>query len=190
MLKYGTEEWNEAYLELIRKRKISEPKPYLIFTPEWVHEFEKAIRTDARYKEAAKLWEGSVILIFKPDPLAGLDNEIFIFIDLWHGECRGAKLVPPEIGRKGDFVLVAEYREWKGILKKELNVVKEITRGNVKLAPYDLKKAAKLAASSQAAIRLVELADLVGTRYIDEISPEEQKAFDALLKELKTEFGI
>jgi putative sterol carrier protein len=190
MYRYGTKEWDEAYANMIEERRNTEPVPFILGTPEWVYEFEKKIQADDRYKEVAQKWEGSVVLVFKAAPQAGFDNDVFLFMDLWHGECRSARLVPPEIGRSGEYVLEAEYDRWKRILKKELNVVKEMATRKLKLVPFDFKKAAKLTAAAQAAIRLVDLGSDVGTRFPDELEAEQAEAFKALLQELKTEFGI
>lgn len=43
------------------------------------------------------------------------------------------------------------------IVNNQLNVVRAIATGKLKLIPFDIKKAARLAAASQAAIRLVDL---------------------------------
>lgn len=190
MYQYGTEEWGEAYATLVEERRKPESKPYIVCTPEWVSEFEKKIQGDDRYKEVAKKWEGSVVLVFKADPQAGFDNDLFVFMDLWHGECHSVKLVPSEIGRSGDYVLEAEYERWKRIMKKELNVVKELATRKLKLVPFEFKKAAKLTAAAQAALRLVDLAGEVGATFPDELEPELVISFKALLKELRTNFGI
>ena len=108
MANYGTKEWDENYAKLIEERKKSEEKPYVVGTPEWIAEFEAAVKGDERYKKVAKTWEGSCILVFKADASAGLDEDLFIFLDLWHGDCRYARLVPSDIGRSGDFVLEAD----------------------------------------------------------------------------------
>jgi putative sterol carrier protein len=189
MYQHGTKGWDEAYAKLIEERMKVEPKPFILGTPEWVYEFEKKIQRDERYKEVAQKWEGSVVLVFKAEPRAGFDNDVFLFMDLWHGECRSARLVPPEIGRNGDYVLEAEYDRWKRILKKELNVVKELATRKLKLVPFEFKKAAKLTAAAQAALRLVDLGGEVETRFPDELEAEQTEAFKALLQVLKTEFG-
>ena len=190
MPKYGTKEWDENYAKLMEERKKSESKPYVVGTPEWISEFETAVQGDDRYKKVAKTWEGSVILVFKADPSAGLDEDLFVFLDLWHGDCRYARLVPSDIGRSGDYVLEAAYERWKKILKKELNVVKEIATRKIKLVPFDFKKAAKLAAAAQAALRLVDLAGDVGASFPDDMEPDQFESYKALLKQLKTDFGI
>jgi len=190
MYQYGTTEWDEAYAKLVDERIKGEPTPFILGTPEWVYEFEKRIQGDNRYKEVAQKWEGSVVLVFKAEAQAGFDSDVFLFMDLWHGECRSARLVPPEIGQSGEYVLEAEYDRWKRILKKELNVVRELATRKLRLVPFEFKKAAKLTAAAQAALRLVDLGAEVVTRFPDELEGEQTEAFKALFKALKTEFGI
>ena len=190
MYQPGTKEWDENYARLVEERKQSQSQPYIVGTPEWASEFEKRIQGDDKYKNAAKTWEGSCVLVFKAKEEAGLQEDVFVFMDLWHGECRSVKIVPREIGRSGEYVLEGEYDRWKKILRKELNVVKEIATMKLKLVPFNFKKAAKLAAATQAAIRLVDLSGEVSDKFPDDLEGEEFESFKALARQLKTEFGI
>jgi putative sterol carrier protein len=190
MYQYGTKQWDEAYATLVEQRKKSEQEPYILGTPEWVSEFEAKIQGDARYKEVAKKWEGSVVLVFKADPQAGFETDVFVFMDLWHGECHFARLVPSDAGRSGDYVLEGEYNRWKRIMKNELNVVTELATRGIKLVPFEFKKAAKLTAAAQAALRLVDLSRQVGTQFPDELQPDQLTSFRALLRDLQENFGI
>ena len=45
-LVYGSVEWEEAYQEILRKRKEIATRPFVIGTPEWVDAYEKAIQED------------------------------------------------------------------------------------------------------------------------------------------------
>jgi hypothetical protein len=60
----------------------------------------------------------------------------------------------------------------------------------LKLVPFNFKKAAKLAAATQAAIRLVDLAGEIGGRFPDELESDEHQSFRDLMQRLKTEFGF
>jgi putative sterol carrier protein len=168
MYKAGTKEWDENYAKLVEERKKTESEPYTVLTPEWVSEFEKK----------------------KADPNARLKEDFLVLMDLWHGECHSVKIVSSEVGRKGDYVLEADYDRWKRVLKKELNVVKELATNKLKLVPFNFKKAAKIAAAAQASLRLVELSGQVSDKFPDELESEEFESFKALLKQLKTDFGI
>jgi len=190
MYEIGTKEWDENYARMIEERRRTIPQPYVVGTPEWASEMEKKIQNDARYKQAAKTWEGSVVLVFRDLAEIGLNRDIFIFMDLWHGECHSARIVPAEAGRTGEYVLEAPYERWKKVMRKELNVVKEIATMKLKLVPFNIKKAAKLAAATQAAIRLVDIAGEVSDRFPDELEPEESVAFKSLLAYLNEVYGI
>jgi hypothetical protein len=105
----GTRQWDENYARLVEERTRSESPPYIVGTPEWAASFEAKIRGDEKYKEAAKTWEGSVVLVFKAEPRAGFEDDFFVFTDRWHGQCHSVRIVPSEIGRSGEYVLEAEY---------------------------------------------------------------------------------
>lgn len=190
MYTYNTEEYKKNYSRLVRDRKKSESEPYMFLTPEWCSLYEKTIQEDARYKEVAKKWEGSVALVIKAEPDSGLDRDMFLFLDLWHGQCSFAAIVPPETGRNAEFVLEAGYQRWKKIINGELNVVKEIAIRKLRLVPFDFKKAVKLAGAAQAAIRLVELAGEVGVLFADEQDEEKREGYRTLFEDLRANFGI
>jgi len=76
------------------------------------------------------------------------------------------------------------------ILRKELNVVKEIATMKLKLVPFNIKKAAKLASATQAAIRLVDLAGEVSGRFPDELEEDKFQSFKSMQKDLKSQLGI
>jgi endonuclease III len=82
------------------------------------------------------------------------------------------------------YVLEAKYKRWKRVLKKDLNVVKEIATSKLKLVPFNFKKAAKLASAAQAAIRLVDLAGEVSDKFPDELEPEAFRTFKDFLQVL------
>ena len=113
MYTYNSKEYNENYSRLIRDRIKSGSEPYIFLTPEWCHLYEGKIQQDNHYKMVAKKWEGSVTLGILADADSGLNNDCFLFMDLWHGTCNAARIVPAETGRNADYVLEAEYERWK-----------------------------------------------------------------------------
>ncbi len=190
MYTYGTDDYRSHYDTLLKKRQNTQPEPYIFLTPEWCAAYEATVQQDERYRQVARNWEGSVVLVFQADPEAGFERDKHVFLDLWHGECRSLQLVPESIGRGGEYVLEASYDRWERIVKGELNVVKELATRQLKLTPFDFKKAVKLAAASQAAIRLVVLAGAVGARYPGELHGAEREAFLSFFAELKADYGI
>lgn len=69
---------------------------------------EKLIREDGYYKDIAKTGEGTVAIHMLANPLVGFTKDIYIMMDLWHGDCRSIRLVPPEAGEKAEYVVTAE----------------------------------------------------------------------------------
>jgi putative sterol carrier protein len=183
---YDTDEWEKAYQDMVTKRLAEEPKPYTMGTPEWVATYEQAVQEDATYKEAAKTWEGPVVIHILANPEAGLDNDLFLFMDLWHGDCRFMRLVPKEIGEAGDFVLTGEYDKWKLVMQEELDPLKGVMQGKFKLQG-DLSTVLRAA---QSAGRLAALAGTLDTKFPDDMSADEMDAFKSWMNDMRTEYGL
>jgi putative sterol carrier protein len=181
---YGTDEFEQAYQEELAKRMESEPKPYTYLTPEWVAIFEKAIQKDEVYKQAAKGWKGSVVLHVQAAPQVGLDIDLHVLLDLEDGECRKARIVPPEAGEGGDFVITGTAERWMQVGRGELDTVKGMMQGKLKLKG-DLPTIVRYV---KASIRLTELSSMVGGRFPDELSPEEVEGLRAVVQDLGERF--
>jgi putative sterol carrier protein len=184
-LTYGTDEWIRAYDELVKERAGGGP-PYIMGTPEWVAQYEKMVQEDAEYKEAAKTWEGSVVIHILPKPEVGLIDEMYIFMDLWHGDCRFMRTVPKDAGEAGDFVITGEYDRWRAVMAKELDTVKGMMQGKLKLKG-DLPTIVR---AVKAASRLVDLSAATEPKFPDELSEEEIEKLRVFFREAKEEFGI
>jgi putative sterol carrier protein len=190
MFNFGNDEYLREYSSLIKKRRESESGPFIVTTPEWLDDVVHLIQGDEKYKRVARTWEGSCVLVFESGPDTIFTNNIYIYLDLFHGECGWGGLVSEDIGKSGDYVLYSPYSRWKLILKGELNVVRAIATGKLKLIPFDIKKAAKLAAAAQAAIRLVELTGEAGGIFPDEADDQRKKSYLDVMEELNSRFGI
>lgn len=168
-LAYGTEEWEAAYRELVQKRLQERSKPYIQGTPEWVDAYERLVQGDEVYREAAQGWEGTVALHTLADPDLGMEEDSYMLMDLWHGECRKIRIVPPEVGEAADYILTASFDTWKKIGKGELDTTRAVMQGKVKLRG-DISK---LVRYTKASSRLTELSSTIACRYLDEVGPEE-----------------
>ena len=161
MYQPGTKEWDENYSRFVEERKKAESEPYIVLTPEWASQFEKTVQRDERYKKVAKTWEGSVTLVFKGDPEAGLDDDLFILMDLWHGECRSASLITDEGEKTPEFRITASLDRWRRVIEKKLDPIQGmITRQmNLKGNLMKIMKAPK------AALELVNCCTRVPTEF-------------------------
>jgi putative sterol carrier protein len=132
---------------------------------EWLDAYAERINRSAEYKEAAATWEGDICYVFEPEPERGVTEEVWAWLDLWHGECREARYgVPPEEGEKAKFIIRAPYSRWKEVIKKELDPIKGMMQGKLKLKG-DLPTIVRYV---KAANELVNLAGTVPTEFADE----------------------
>ncbi len=183
---YTSEEWEKAYREMVEERLVKVEPPYVMGSPEWVAAFEKNIQEDELYKKVAQKWEGTVVIHILGDPVIGLDDDIFMLMDLWHGDCRSVRLVPRTVGENADYVLTGGFERWEAVLKKDLDVVKAMMQGKIKLkGPLP-----EIVRYVKASVRLVELAAGIDTRFQTAMSEQDLKAYREWFNELRTRFGF
>ncbi|HSW36352.1 MAG TPA: SCP2 sterol-binding domain-containing protein [Candidatus Limnocylindrales bacterium] len=183
---FGTEEWENAYGDLVKKRLAESKKPYIMGTPEWVATYEKLIQEDENYKEVAKTWEGSVVIHILANPAKGLDDDIYMYMDLWHGNCRYVKLVPRATGESADFVLTGEMERWEAVMKRELDTTKAMMQGKIKLKG----SLPKIVRYVKASLRLTELSAQIDTRFHADMDEEERADYTSWFNALRTTFGF
>lgn len=85
---------------------------------EWLDDLKIKLNTDEQYARIAKDWEGD--LLFAIDPDGSLDEATYLYLDLWHGTCRGVE-VRADLGEPPTFVLRAEYGKFLDILNGKLD---------------------------------------------------------------------
>ena len=133
---------------------------------EWLKLYVERINDSKDYKEAAATWEGDIAYVFEAEPDKGLQNEVWAWLDLWHGDCRGGGIVTQEKGEQSKFIIRAPYSRWKEVIKKELDPVKGMMQGKLKLKG-DLPTIVRY---DKAANELVNLAQTVPTEFADEVA--------------------
>ncbi|MCX7608969.1 MAG: SCP2 sterol-binding domain-containing protein [Anaerolineales bacterium] len=88
-------------------------------SPEWLQALAEKLNSDRRYAEIAQKWEGDMIIVVQP---AGpLTETLYFYLDLWHGTCRKAEMLPGLEGYKPAFILTATYDNITKILLGQLD---------------------------------------------------------------------
>ena len=88
-------------------------------TAEWLKEFEEKLNADERYAQIAKNWEGDMYFLIEPD--GKLKAQVIMYLDLWHGKCRGTEYVTDIACHTPTFTLKAGYTNFARVLKGELD---------------------------------------------------------------------
>ncbi len=142
---------------------MSAPHPFP--SPEWVAAYGAAISASAAYRAASGAWtHGPVALVVPAHPDIGVTEDVGIWLDLERGACRDARVVSRDEAQQAAFVLTAEYRYWKQIIKKELGPIAGIMQRKVSLKG-SLPIVVRFIKSAEA---LVDAATRVPTRFLDD----------------------
>lgn len=131
---------------------------------EWLRMYRDRINGSAEYREAAATWEGAIGFVFEAEPDRGVPEDLWLVLDLWHGECREARMVTPGEGERAPYLIRAPYSRWKEVVRGELDPVKGMMQGKLRLQG-DL---AMIVRYVRAANELVHLTMQVPTEFLDE----------------------
>lgn len=129
---------------------------------EWLSLYRDLINASKGYREAAQTWEGDIAFILEAEPDRGVPHELAAWLDLWHGECREAHMLAAGEGNDAAYGIRAPYSRWREVLAGELDPVKGMVQGKLKLRG-DL---ANIIRHVRAAKELVHLTTLVPTEFL------------------------
>jgi len=135
---------------------------YEVFTQPWAEAWCQALNQDETYARVARRWEGALLLVMEADPAYGLPEPRYVWVDLWHGACRAARVGTPADAARAAFVLQAPASVWYRILKGEMGPIAALVRGQLRLKKGNLMA---LVPYVRAAERLVANAVAIGTRF-------------------------
>jgi putative sterol carrier protein len=127
---------------------------------EWIKAYKEELNKNEAYAEAAKDWEGDFLFIVTPDE--GLDREMVFYVDLWHGKCRDAYMVPSREAKTAEFVYEGPYSNWKKLIMGQLDPIQSLLMRKFKLKG----NMAKIMRYTKAASELVKTANKVPTEFI------------------------
>jgi putative sterol carrier protein len=102
---------------------------------EWAEAYRHAINQNVAYKKSAAAWEqGAIALVALADAQAGLAEAHGMILDLKHGSCNGV-IHTTDRARidQTPFVIEASYANWKAVMRGELDPVRAMLGGQLKL---------------------------------------------------------
>jgi putative sterol carrier protein len=138
---------------------------YTFPSEEWVKAYQDVINSSEAYKKAGAKWtHGAVALICKANPPLGIEEDVGIWLDLEKGVCKEAKIVDGATATSAPFCITGEYSRWKQVVKKELDPVKGMMQGKLKLKG-SLPTIVRFVKASQ---ELVNSASDVDTKFLDD----------------------
>ncbi|HEX4352902.1 MAG TPA: SCP2 sterol-binding domain-containing protein [Polyangiales bacterium] len=130
----------------------------------WAAEYRQAVNANPNYATAGKDWtHGPVALIVKADPSIQLDKDMAIFLDVDAGVCRGATYMPADAARvDAAFAVEGPYDNWKKLILENLDPIKALMQGKLKLTKGHLPTMIRYVESSK---QLLSSAQSVATEF-------------------------
>ena len=130
----------------------------------FIQDFRAMVNTNEAYADAAKDWEGDFLFIIRPE--GPLTSEIVYYVDLYHGECREARLLLAKESVKTAFIYEGPLSSWVKLLAKQLDPIGSLMMGKFKLHG----NLAKILRYTRAAKELVNSVSTVPTEFPPEWS--------------------
>jgi len=113
-----------------------------VFSDEWCEVWEQKVSASKDFAIYNKGWEGTVACIIQKDPAANLEEDRYLFLDFEDGKVNGIRMTDKETAENAKFVISGPYIRWKQVALRELDAVKGMMQGKLKLKgnlPYMVK---------------------------------------------------
>lgn len=132
---------------------------------EWTQAFKDAVNENESYRRHGKPWTfGAVAMVVKSDPSIGIEEDTGMILDVHEGTCRGTEFVKGmEAVAGAPFVIVASYDRWKEVIGGNLDPIKGMMEGKLKLTKGHLPTMIRFVESSR---QLVVSAAKVPTEFL------------------------
>src|SRR5919199_1343782 len=138
---------------------------YKAFSQEWADAYKQALNESKVYRQAGKGWKWTVGLVVEAEPDKNVPEDQGLFLDLYEGEARDVRAVTGEQARKSDFVISAPYTQWKKVMLKELDPIRGMLQGKLKVKG-DLPPIVRYTKASQ---EMAECTSRVEVEFPDEV---------------------
>ena len=128
-------------------------------TDEWSKELQTELNNSDAYRKAAAKWEGDFYFVVEKG--AVVPEDVYLYLDLWHGEARDAYLEVDPASKKPAFTLRAPLEIWQGVLEKKIDPIRGIMTKQLQLKGNMMK----IMKAPKAATELVACAASVDTEW-------------------------
>lgn len=107
--------------------------PHEVFTEEWAHAWKNELNQSASYEQAAKTWEWPLALVMEADPDESVPEDRAVYVDLYHGKCRDARVASAEDLEQAPYVISADPYTWREVMEGTLEAISGIMKGRIVL---------------------------------------------------------
>jgi len=126
----------------------------------WLNQLKDQLNQSETYAEAAKNWEGDLYFIIETRG-SRLSEEIYLYMDLWHGQCRQVAIATSSDQFSPEFTFTGNVKTFKQIIDDGLDPMKAIMTRKLKLQG----NMAKIMRNVKAANQLVHCCTMIPTSF-------------------------
>jgi putative sterol carrier protein len=124
---------------------------------EWIQALHVELNRSKAYRKAAENWEGDLCFVITASP--GIPQDTYLYMDLWHGECRGAYASAEPV--HSEFTILAPLPTWKKVIQGRLDPIRAIMGRQLKMTG----PMTKVLKAPKAAVELVNCAKALDTEW-------------------------
>jgi len=128
---------------------------------EWLDAYVISINESETYAKAAEKWEGDFVFVTIPDGTGTFTEERRMYVDLWHGKCRGAYYVTPDKPAPDDceYIFSGKYAAWLKVFAGELDPLKGVLQRKFKVecGPKSMAKMLRAVKASQELVKCTQM---------------------------------
>ena len=129
-------------------------------THAWLEQLQIELNNSAGYADAAKNWEGDIYFIIEARG-SSLEKDIYMYIDLWHGQCRQIAIPSTPDEYSPEYIFSGTVKTFKQIVIDGLDPMKAILTRKLSLKG----NMAKIMRNVKAANQLVQCCTHVPTKF-------------------------
>ena len=133
--------------------------PIPFATDDWIKSLKDELNHSPTYREAARDWEGDFCFVVHN----GGPSSTYLYMDLWHGECRDAYVMADPVAKSPEFVIEAPVVMWRRVIEKKMDPIQGLIMRQLKLKGPMLK----VVKAPKAATELVHCCTLIDTLWPD-----------------------
>jgi putative sterol carrier protein len=132
--------------------------PIRFATEDWIKALMTELNQSDAYRAAAKDWEGDFYFVVNA---GSLPSPVYLYMDLWHGECRAAYAVAEPASKTPEFTIEASLPTWHKVVDKKLDPIQGLMTRQLKLTGPMIK----VMKAPKAAMELVQCCTRIETEW-------------------------
>ena len=118
---------------------------------QWTDAFKDAVNANETYRSAGAEWtHGAVAMVVAKGSAPGLEDDVAMLLDVDRGQCRGTQFLQGlDSVKDAPFIIVAPYERWRSVIEGEIDPIKGMMQGMLKLTKGHLPTMLKYVEASR-----------------------------------------